>query len=276
MIQSTYELIDSGDYAKLEKIGPHLIVRPCPQAVWEPRDPAAWKKATDTYVRNNTGSGKWQKGCLPDEWHIDYHGQKMLIRPTAFGHLGLFPEHARNWDWVAEQCTPPGCRAMNLFAYTGGLSLAMARAGAQVAHVDAAKGICDWARDNAELNKISNIRWIVDDVLKFLQREARRDSKYDAIVLDPPTYGRGPKGEIWKIEEQINPLLKDIKAVLSDKPRFVLFSCHTPHFTPKALENLCHSVFGDKIKVDAFEMTVPEKNSKRVVPSGFCCRVTFA
>ena len=274
-MKDTYTLLDSGNFKKLENVGGHTMIRPCPQACWAPILPKSeWDKAKDTYLRSNKGGGKWKFNSLPDQWEIEYHGQKMIIRPTNFGHLGLFAEAAGNWQWLKEQAKP-GIKALNMFAYTGGSSLAMAAGGAQVTHLDAAKGIVDWAKLNAKENEISNVRWIVDDVNRFLDREIRRENKYDALVMDPPSYGRGSKGEIWKIEEDIMPFLDRCKKVMSDKPAFILFTCHTPHFTPKVLENLIYTVWGEKLKTDSGEMTVPQHSSKRTIPSGFYTRVTF-
>ena len=271
----TYELLDSGHFKKLERIGGHIMVRPCPQACWAPILPKAeWKKAKDTYLRSSKGGGKWQSNSLPSDWTIEYKGQKMLIRPTNFGHLGIFAEAAGNWEWLRQQAKP-GLKALNMFAYTGGSSLAMAKGGAQVTHLDAAKGIVDWAKLNAKENDISNIRWIVDDANRFLDREIRRGNKYDALVMDPPSYGRGSKGEIWKIEDDIMPYLRRCADVLSDNPAFILFTCHTPHFTPKVLENLAYTVWGENLTIESGEMTIPQESSKRTIPSGFYARIIF-
>jgi 23S rRNA (cytosine1962-C5)-methyltransferase len=205
---------------------------------------------------------------------IEYKNQKMLIRPTNFGHLGIFAEAASNWEWLREQAKP-GLKALNMFAYTGGSSIAMAKGGAEVTHLDAAKGIVDWAKINASENQLSNIRWIVDDANRFLDREIRRGNKYDGLVMDPPSYGRGSKGEIWKIEDDIMPFLQRCADVLSDNPAFILFTCHTPHFTPKVLENLAYTVWGENLTIESGEMTIPQKSSKRTIPSGFYARIIF-
>jgi 23S rRNA (cytosine1962-C5)-methyltransferase len=271
----TYELLDSGYFKKLEKIGGQIMCRPCPQACWAPILPKEeWKKAKDTYLRSNKGGGKWQSNSLPSDWMIEYKGQNMLIRPTNFGHLGIFAEAAGNWEWLREQAKP-GIKALNMFAYTGGSSIAMAKGGAEVTHLDAAKGIVDWAKINAKENNLSNIRWIVDDANRFLDREIRRGNKYDALVMDPPSYGRGSKGEIWKIEDDIMPYLQRCADVLSDNPAFILFTCHTPHFTPKVLENLAYTVWGENLTIESGEMTIPQKSSKRTIPSGFYARIIF-
>ena len=270
----TYELIDSGNFRKLEMVGNQYMIRPCPQAVWEPRlGKNEWTKAQDTYLRSNKGGGKWQNGSLPQEWTINYGGFDLLIKPTNFGHLGVFAEQINNWNWLSEICQE-GMNTMNLFAYTGGSTLAMRRGGASPTHVDAAKGIVDWARSNGEMNNLDGIRWIVDDATKFLEREIRRGKTYDGIVLDPPSFGRGSKKEIWKIEENLVPLLKLCKDLMPD-PKFLLLSCHSPHYTPIALENLVVSLWGGKPKMDSFEMSIPESSSKRAIPSGSCVRVLF-
>ncbi len=274
-MKNTYTLLDSGHFRKLENVGGHVMIRPCPQACWAPILPKSeWDKAKDTYLRSNKGGGKWKFNSLPEEWDIEYHSQKMIIRPTNFGHLGLFAEQYSNWNWLKEQ-SDENVRALNMFAYSGGSSLAMARGGAKVTHLDAAKGIVDWARLNAQQNDISNVRWIVDDVNKFLDREIRRGNEYDALVMDPPSYGRGPKGDVWKIEEDIMPFMDRCKKVMSKKPKFILFSCHTPHFSPKVLENLVLTTWGENVTLESGEMTIPQESSRRTIPSGFYTRVTF-
>lgn len=274
-MNNSYTLLDSGHFRKLENVGGQIMVRPCPQACWAPSLPKKeWNKAKDIYLRSNKGGGQWKFNSLPEQWDIVYHNQKMILRPTNFGHLGVFAEAASNWQWLKDQSNS-NIKALNMFAYTGGSSLAMAKGGAQVTHLDAAKGIVDWARLNADANDISNIRWIVDDVNRFLDREIRRGNKYDALVMDPPSYGRGSKGEIWKIEDDIMPYLERCKAVMSDKPAFILFTCHTPHFTPKVLDNLIYTVWGENLSTESGEMTIPQESSKRTIPSGFYTRVTF-
>lgn len=278
MNKKTYRLLDSGNFSKLEDVGGQLIVRPCPQAVWKKMLPQhEWGKAKDTYLRSNTGGGRWQKNSLPQEWQIEFQGMKMNLRPTNFGHLGLFPEHSQEWAWLEKTCRQnPGMTTLNLFAYTGGSSLAMARGGANCTHVDAAKGIVDWARKNAALNNIDNVRWIVDDVQKFLQREIRREKRYQGIVLDPPTYGRGTNKEIWQIEEDILPLLDLIKQLLDPNPRFILFSCHTPHFTPKTIENIFRTSFSEyDMSFESGEMGVSHEHNGMMLPVGFYCKVLF-
>ncbi|NQZ57749.1 MAG: class I SAM-dependent methyltransferase [Lentisphaeraceae bacterium] len=270
----TYTLLDSGNFKKLEQVGDHRIVRPCPQAVWEPRlRKSEWTDVTDTYLRSNSGGGKWQKMTFPEKSVINYGDFDLQIKPTNFGHLGVFAEQIDNWNWLSEICKED-MQTMNLFAYTGGSTLAMRRGGASPTHVDSAKGIVDWARTNGELNNLDGIRWIVEDAAKFLEREIRRGKSYDGIVLDPPSFGRGNRNEIWKIEENLVPLLKLCRDLMQD-PKFLLLSCHSPHYSPKALENLVVSLWGDRVEMVSFEMTIPEESSKRSIPSGACVRVTF-
>ena len=270
----SYTLLDSGNFRKLENVGGHRMVRPCPQAVWEPRLPGSeWRNCDDTYMRSSSGGGKWQKASLPQQWQINYGGFDLHIKPTNFGHLGVFAEQIDNWDWLSEICEE-GMNTMNLFAYTGGSTLAMRRGGASPTHVDSAKGIVDWARINADKNNLDGIRWIVEDAGKFLEREIRREKSYDGIVLDPPSFGRGGKNEIWKIEENLVPLLKNCKKLMPN-PKFLLLSCHSPLYSPKALENLVVSLWGDNVSMESFEMKIPEQSSKRAIPSGACVRVLF-
>jgi len=270
----SYTLLDSGNFKKLEIVGQHRMVRPCPQAVWEPRlSKSEWHNVSDTYQRSTSGGGKWLKQSLPEVSQINYGGFDLQIKPTNFGHLGVFAEQKNNWEWLSEVCEE-GLQTMNLFAYTGGSTLAMRRGGASPTHVDSAKGIVDWARTNADLNKLEGIRWIVEDAAKFLQREIRRDKNYHGIVLDPPSYGRGNRNEIWKIEEDLVPLLKLCRELMKT-PKFLLLSCHSPLYSPKALENLVVSLWGENVTLESFEMTIPEESSKRAIPSGACVRVTF-
>lgn len=237
-----YELLDSGNFRKLERFGKFVLSRPCSQAVWQPALPLQeWKKADATFTRID--DKKWQTtGELPSFWEVEVEGITFKLSPTDFGHLGIFPEQARFWKWLKESIKKESAplKVLNLFAYSGGVTMACAQAGAEVCHLDASKGMCSWARDNAHLNGLQNapIRWIIDDVQKFLLREIRRENSYDAIVLDPPTFGRGAEGEVFKIESHILPLLENCKKLLSKRPRFVLFSCHTPGFTPLILHNL--------------------------------------
>ncbi len=241
-----YSLLDSGNGRKLERFGPYVLVRPASQAIWHPQLPeSAWKQAHALFSRDE--DNRWHnRSALPEAWDITVSGIRFRLKTTDFGHLGIFPEQRSAWEWIRKSITQ--CRAqenreiqvLNLFAYSGGATLAAAQAGAHVCHLDASQGMVSWAGDNARLNDLGKapIRWIVDDVTKFLQRELRRDRRYDAIILDPPTFGRGNKGELFKIEEHLVPLLDSCRQLLSDKPLFVLLSCHTPGITPVCMKHL--------------------------------------
>ncbi len=267
-----YELVDSGEGRKLEKFGPYLVDRPTPVALWsKQKDEALWKKADARLVREGEAS-EWQWNRLPETFIITFNGIKFLLKATDFGHLGIFPEHGLLWKKV-EQEMPKGSSLLNLFAYSGGLTLAAARAGAEVCHLDASKGMVAWARENAALNHLEKapIRWIIDDVTKFLRRELTRGRKYDAIVLDPPTFGRGTQGEMFKIEEGLVQLLHLCKDLLSDRPLFVILSCHTPGFTPTILSHFLRQEVGCKT-VESGELLLP---GEWPLPSGCYAKGNF-
>lgn len=281
----SYSLIDSGLGRKLEQFGPTLISRPCSQAVWLPQLPdAQWQKADAVFVRE--GDTKWQNPSALDAiWTIEVAGINFKISPTDFGHLGIFPEQKQFWEWIQKVVSAAKKRepqrelhVLNLFAYSGGSTLAAAKAGAHVCHLDASKGMVTWARENAALNNLTNapVRWIVEDVMKFLARELKRGKKYDAIILDPPSFGRGSQGEIFKIEEQIRDLLKSCRALLSDTPEFILFSCHTPGFTPVVMSHLLTQMMkGIPGEIDRGEMLLLDAQGEEVVfpvPSGTYAR----
>lgn len=274
-MKDTYSLIDSGKGYKLEQFGPYIISRPCSQAVWEPCLPQkVWDNAHTYFSRE--GQNKWthQKGHLPDVWQIKVSDIIFKISPTEFGHLGIFPEQKEFWNWI-QKTVSKGKRVLNLFAYSGGATLAAAKGGAEVCHLDASKGMVAWARENAALNKLEQapIRWIVDDVSKFLTRELRRGSRYDAIILDPPSFGRGSSGEIFKIEDEITKLLKSCRDLLTDKPLFILFSCHTPGFSPLVMEHLLkQALHGIPGKIDVGEMILEGSQEVFSVPSGTFAR----
>jgi 23S rRNA (cytosine1962-C5)-methyltransferase len=256
-----YELLDSGDQRKLEKFGPFILSRPCSQALWKPVLQASeWAKADASFSRD--GGNKWSyKSKLPPSWVSSIQGLKFKISPTDFGHLGVFPEHSTLWEGMQGALSGrKEPRVLNLFAYSGGATLAAARAGAKVCHVDASKGMVAWARENAELNRFSDlpIRWIVDDVFKFLEREARRGSRYEGIILDPPSFGRGAKGEVFKIEQDIHFLLDLCVQLLSEEARFLLLTTHTPGMTPLVMEQLLGQKLSQKKgSLDAGEMLLP-------------------
>jgi len=275
-----YALLDSGAFQKLERFGSVVLSRPCAQAVWRPALPKSeWQEATATFFRD--GGNQWRgRDRLPESWTIQVDGTQFHLSSTDFGHLGIFPEQRDQWQRIHEVCTQfhqthkRPARVLNLFAYSGGSTLAAALAGAEVCHVDAAKGMVDWARKNAALNQLDGhpIRWIVDDVTKFLEREHRRERSYDLIILDPPTYGRGAKGEVFKIETDLPPLLTVIGKLLSDTPLGVLLSCHTPELTPTALHHLLLQHYGQQRgKLEHGEMLLRGSPSILPVPSGSYC-----
>jgi 23S rRNA (cytosine1962-C5)-methyltransferase len=270
-----YELIDSGEGLKLERFGPHILIRPCPQALWKKGRPDAWKEVDAQFSRETKGGWSYTKQ-LPRDWISSVGGVKFKIAPTDFGHLGVFPEHAKLWEDLRFLCKEGQPSILNLFAYSGGASLAFAQEGAKVCHLDASKGMVDWARENATLNRLEKapIRWIVDDAIKFLKRELRRDVRYDAILLDPPTFGRGSSGEVFQIEEDLVPLLELCRSLLSDKPRFLVLSCHTPGVTPVALKNVVSQLFPG-VRVETGEMMLTSKGALPI-PSGSYIKVLYA
>jgi 23S rRNA (cytosine1962-C5)-methyltransferase len=277
-MSDTYQLLDSGNFLKLEQVGPFRLVRPAATAVWDPRLPAdAWSGAAAEFKRHRDGSGEWKirDPRAKNPFEIEVHGLRFLIKLTSFGHLGIFPEQARNWlkfrELVAaRKIRGEATRVLNLFAYTGGSTLFCASAGAEVAHVDASKGTVKWASENAKLSGLSErpIRWLVDDVKEFVTREVRRGSKYDAIILDPPSYGKGEKRQVWKIESDLMPLLRDLEKIFSVGPgSFVCLSAHSEAYTPTSLKNQLLSVFGQNGLTDASEMLIPDQ-SELPLPSG--------
>jgi len=279
-VQDGYELLDSGDFQKLERFGSVVLSRPCAAAVWRQSLPkAVWQKATATFHRE--GGNQWRgRERLPSTWDIVVDGTRFQLSSTDFGHLGIFPEQRVQWQRIREVCLAYGknqrrpARVLNLFAYSGGSTLNAALAGAEVCHVDASKGMVDWARKNAALNDLSDrpIRWIVDDVTKFLERELRRGHHYDLVVLDPPSYGRGARGEIFKIESDLPRLLALLQRLMSDQPLGVLLSCHTPELTPLSLHHLLYQEFGERGgRFEFGEMQLSGDKSILPVPSGSFC-----
>lgn len=264
-----YQLLDSGDGKKWEKFGPWTLCRPCGQAIWRPQH----RIQADASFSREGGNNWVYRTQVPKEWTISFRGVKCKLSLTDFGHLGIFPEHAALWDWMRPLLGNKD-RVLNLFAYSGGATFAAAQTGAEVCHLDASKGMVDWARENCTLNGLqgAKIRWIVDDAIKFLRREEKRNSKYDGIILDPPTFGRGGKGEIFKIEDEILSLLTLCKNVLSEKPKFVIFTCHTPGFTPIVLSHLMKQVFGSVS--DSGEMTLASEQCF-CIPSGSFARICY-
>ena len=274
-----YTLLDSGNQAKLERVGPYLLCRPAPQAVWPPSLPKGeWQKADAVYVRESTGGGHWTYPGEkpPDSWEISLHGLRMQIKLTGFGHLGVFPEHSEVWKWVEKAARKSGKQLslLNLFAYSGGVTLSAARGGAEVCHLDASKGAVSWARTNAALSGQEDkpVRWIVDDAVRFLKREVRRGRKYECLVMDPPSFGRGAKGEVFKIERDLPELLDLTRRVLVPAPRFVVLTCHSPGFTPLVLQNLLESMMaGVNGSLSGREMSIQD-SSGRLLPLGASAR----
>ncbi len=271
-----YELLDSGNGAKLERFGDVVLARPCAQAVWQPQRPALWKTADATFDRED--GNRWHgRSRLPKEWAIAVDGTRFRLSGTDFGHLGIFPEQRAQWVWIREAIAAARrpLRVLNLFAYSGGSTLAAARAGAEVCHLDASRGMVQWARSNAALNGLEShpIRWIVDDAHKFLNREVRRGRRYDGIILDPPTYGRGGNGETYKIERDLTETLRLCRALLSDAPCFLLLSAHTPGHTPVVLSNvLTQALRGLGGAVASGEMLLSGAEDVFPLPSGAYAR----
>jgi 23S rRNA (cytosine1962-C5)-methyltransferase len=262
----TYQLIDSGGEQKLERFGEYTLIRPCPQAIWRPLHLDEWTKADASFSREP--ENRWHLvRRLPLSWVAEIGNVRFKIAPTDFGHLGAFPEHAQLWTMMRPMIREK-TRILNLFAYSGGVTLAAAQEGASVCHLDASKGMVEWARENAQLNRLEKapIRWIVDDAVKFLRREIKRSSFYEGIVIDPPTFGRGSKGEVFKIERDLGALLELCREVLSPDRKFLILSCHTPGITPIVLQNIVQQIFGPE-RVSAGEMTLQSGNSFSI-PSG--------
>ena len=246
----TYELIDSGNKQRLERFGKYILIRPASQALWKPQEPKLWNEAHAVFKRDLPWKG------VPQSWNISYRSVNLKLVPTNFGHLGIFPEHMQQWDWIESKLKPKS-NILNLFGYTGATSLYLAKKGHSVCHVDAAKGIVEWAKQNAHLNNLQSapIRWIVDDALKFLSREIKRKNVYDAVLLDPPSFGRGAQGQVFKIERDLSFLLDLCKKVLKPIPDCILLTCHTPGISPLVLKNIVQQIF-PKLFIDSGEMVV--------------------
>ena len=270
-----YQLLDSGNLKKLEQVGPYRLVRPALNAFWKPELPdSEWRSADAVFSRNSDGSGNWKfSRPIPESWIANWGGFNLIMKPTGFGHLGFFAEQYENWEFFGE-FLKPGDKALNLFAYSGIGSMAMAQSGASTCHLDASQGMADWGKENLKHNpQVPNsIRWIVDDVKKFVQRELRRENQYNLIALDPPTFGRGSKGEVWKIEPDLPLLLENCRKLRKPGEKFALIlSCHSPGFSLLVLERIVRSVFGNQGEVQAFEMTIPESTGRKL-PAGVCLR----
>lgn len=270
-----YEVLDTSSGEKLERWGDYLLVRPDPQVIWNtPRKNPGWKKKNGHYHRSSKGGGEWEFFNLPEEWSIHYRELTFRLKPFSFKHTGLFPEQATNWDWFGNLIANAGrpVKVLNLFAYTGGATLSAAKAGAAVTHVDASKGMVTWAKENAAASGLSDapIRWLVDDCVKFVEREIRRGNHYDGIIMDPPSYGRGPKGEIWKIEENIYPFIELTTQILSDDPLFFLINSYTTGLQPAVLNYMMQTAITPKFggHTEASEIGLPVTDSGLVLPCG--------
>ena len=279
-MKDDYTLIDSGDGRKLERFGAYTLARPCSQALWRPSLPAAeWARADASFDRED--GNRWHnRAGIPKSWEIETAGIRFRLCGTDFGHLGIFPEQRAEWRWIREQvAAAKAARAaapsvLNLFAYSGGSTIAAAQGGAEVCHLDASKGMVEWARENARLNGLAAapIRWIVDDAHKFMKREIRRGRRYDAIILDPPSFGRGAGGEMYKIERDLRETLSLVKELLSERPVFVLFSSHTPGLSPIVAENILSQLLPGT-RVEKGEMLL--EGSSVPCPRGIYCRAVF-
>ena len=271
-----YEIIDMSNGEKLERWGEIILTRPDPQIIWKEKTyPKEWNKSYARYSRSNTGGGSWQyKKKVPNSWQINYKNLTFNIKPMGFKHTGLFPEQAANWDWMIEKIenAKREIKVLNLFAYTGGATVACAYAGANVCHVDSSKGMVTWAKENIISSGLQNrpVRYIVDDVVKFVNREIRRGNKYDAIIMDPPSYGRGANGEVWKFEENICELVELCSNVLSEKPLFFLINSYTTGISSTVLENILNLNITKKYggKGQNGEIGLPMTNSKLILPCG--------
>lgn len=292
-----YEVLDTSNGEKLERWGDYILVRPDPQVIWNtPHDHYGWKKKNGHYHRSAKGGGEWEFFNLPNEWSIHYEGEHFThantrpdnvpggqltfhLKPFSFKHTGLFPEQATNWDWFSKKINEAKAqepkrqiKVLNLFAYTGGATLSAAAAGAAVTHVDASKGMVGWAKENAQASGLGDapIRWLVDDCVKFVEREIRRGNKYDGIIMDPPSYGRGPKGEIWKIEESIWPFIELTSQLLSDNALFFLINSYTTGLQPAVLSYMINTAIVKRFggHVEAEEIGLPVTESGLVLPCG--------
>lgn len=270
-----YEVLDTSNGEKLERWGDYFLVRPDPQVLWDtPKKLRQWKKPNGHYHRSSKGGGQWEFFDLPKIWDIQYKDLKFHLQPFSFKHTGLFPEQAVNWDWFSDKIrkAKKPVKVLNLFAYTGGATLAAAAAGASVTHVDASKGMVNWAKENAQLSGLREkpIRWLVDDCVKFVEREIRRGNHYDGIIMDPPSYGRGPKGEIWKIEEKIYPFIELCTKILSDDPLFFLVNSYTTGLQPAVLSYMLETQvkvkFGGSVNSD--EIGLPVSSNGLILPCG--------
>lgn len=291
-----YEVLDTSDGEKLERWGNYILVRPDPQVIWQTeRKNSGWRRYNARYHRSSSGGGQWEFRDLPEQWQISCGSLVFNLKPFSFKHTGLFPEQAVNWDWCGKQIRSEiqrrkaagdidpetgnvrPVKILNLFAYTGGATLAAAEAGAHVTHVDASKGMVGWARENAVSSKLpeTSVRWLVDDCTKFVEREIRRGHVYDGIIMDPPSYGRGPKGEIWKMEDNIYAFLRLCAQLLSEKPLFMMISSYTTGLAPSVLTYMLETVLSDRHgHAEASEIGLPVTSTGLILPCGSSGRWT--
>lgn len=270
-----YEVLDTGSGEKLERWGKIILRRPDPQVIWPAENESLWKSADAHYHRSTQGGGQWEMlSKIPEQWTVSYRELTFRVRPTGFKHTGLFPEQAANWDWMSEliRSAHRPVRVLNLFAYTGGATMACLNAGAEVCHVDAAKGMVQWAKENAQLSGLTDrpARYIVDDALKFVLREQRRGKQYEGILMDPPSYGRGPDGQVWKLENEVYGLVEECAKLLSDQPLFFLINGYTTGLQPAVLRNLIEKTvvrrYGGRAMAD--EVGLPVREGNIVLPCG--------
>lgn len=278
-----YEVLDTSNGEKLERWGDYMLVRPDPQVIWKTPKDKSWKNINGHYHRSAKGGGEWEFFDLPQQWQINYKELTFNLKPFSFKHTGLFPEQAANWDWfssIIKDAVAKGreVKVLNLFAYTGGATLAAAAAGAKVTHVDASKGMVSWAKENAISSGLSDapIRWLVDDCIKFVEREIRRGNHYDGIIMDPPSYGRGPGGEIWKIEDSIYPFIELCEQLISDAPLFFLINSYTTGLAPSVLTYMINTAVVKKHggKVESSEIGLPVSKNGLILPCGASGRWT--
>jgi len=271
-----YELIDSGDGMKLERFGTYIVARPDPRAVWQRKAPLAWEHAHAHFIRSAIDEGHWDIHTPPPhDWSVRYHDIVFTLKPTSFKHVGIFPEQAVNWQWMQKIINAKPIRILNLFAYTGGATMAALSSGAQVTHVDSAKSTIEWAKANVEASKLTDkpIRWITDDAYKFAFRETKRKNTYDGIILDPPRFGRGPKGEIWKIENDLPKLLSVCRELLSPTPAFILLNAYTADLSSLVLSHLLADMTSHLGgSMTAGELTITDSTSNRLLPNGIFAR----
>ncbi len=276
-----YELIDCSSGERLERWGEQILIRPDPQVIWDtPKRDSRWRQADARYLRSSTGGGAWDKRDVPQSWQIRYGELTFNVKPMNFKHTGIFPEQAANWDWAMEKIRSAGrpVSVLNLFAYTGAATVAALKAGASVCHVDAARGMVAWARENAASSGVAdrNVRWIVDDCVKFVEREIRRGHKYDAIIMDPPSYGRGPGGEVWKLETSLMPFVRLCAGVLSDEPLFVLINSYTTGLSASTIGYVAETAFaGRGGHAESRELGLPVTATGLCLPCGAACRMEF-